>query len=126
MIRKLIAPLIAAMIWGTAFVAQSVGADYLPPFTFNAIRSVVAIVTLSVILLVSRRIRRHRMQEVPKTNWKALLWGGLLCGTSMALATGFQQMGLGETDAGKAGFISAMYIVMVPLLGIFSTGRLLP
>lgn len=118
-IRTVVAPFFAAMIWGTAFVAQSVGADYLPPFAFNALRSVVAVAALSVILAISNGLKKRSNVPQPKQDKKALLWGGLCCGTAVAVATGFQQMGLGETDAGKAGFITALYIVMVPIAGLF-------
>ena len=120
MIKKIFAPLLAAIIWGTAFVAQSMGADHVPPFAFNAARSVVAVITLAIILLISKAIKpRQGDAPKPKSNKKALLLGGLCCGTAMAVATGLQQIGLGETDAGKAGFITALYIVLVPVFSLF-------
>ncbi len=120
MIKKIFAPLLAAAIWGTAFVAQSMGAEFVPPFAFNAARSVVAVITLSVILLIANQIRHRRGHvEKPSGGKKALLLGGLCCGTAMAVATGLQQIGLGETDAGKASFITALYIVLVPIFGLF-------
>ena len=122
MIKKIFAPLLAAIIWGTAFVAQSIGADLVPnnPFAFNAARSVVAVITLAIILLISKAIKpRQGDAPKPKSNKKALLLGGLCCGTAMAVATGLQQIGLGETDAGKAGFITALYIVLVPVFSLF-------
>ena len=119
MLRKIVAPLLAALIWGTAFVAQSVGAERVPPFAFNTARSLAAVATLAVILLISTKWQRRSPQKPPKYSKKALLLGGLCCGTAMAVATGLQQIGLSETDAGKASFITALYIVLVPLLGLF-------
>lgn len=112
------------MIWGTAFVAQSVGAEHVPPFAFNAARSVVAVAALTVILLVWKAIKRRRGNtEKPKGEMKALIIGGICCGTVMCIATNLQQVGLGETDAGKASFITALYLVLVPILGLFLRRR---
>ena len=112
------------MIWGTAFVAQSVGAEHVPPFAFNAARGVVAIVALSVILLVWTAIKKRRGDtEKPEGGMKALIIGGVCCGTMLSIATNLQQVGLGETDAGKASFITALYIVLVPILGLFLRRR---
>lgn len=119
MIRRIIAPLVAAFIWGTAFVAQRVAADDAPAFAFNALRSLVAVVTLAVILLISKQFQRRRHVEEEKHILKDLLLGGLCCGTITAIAAGLQQMGLEGTDSGKAGFITALYIVLVPILGLF-------
>lgn len=126
MLRKVFAPLLAAMIWGTAFVAQSVVTDLVPPFAFNAARSVVAVFALAVILAVSLKIRPTPPDEKAKHSKKALLLGGLCCGTSMAIATGLQQMGLDGTDAGKAAFITALYIVLVPIGGLFVKRKAAP
>lgn len=119
MMRKIVAPILAALIWGTAFVAQRVAADDAPAFAFNALRSLVAVATLAVILLISRQFQRRSHAEPPKHSLKDLLLGGLCCGTITAIATGLQQLGLEGTDSGKAGFITALYIVLVPILGLF-------
>lgn len=119
-IKNIIFPLVAAFIWGTAFVAQSVGAEHVPPFAYTAARSVVAIVTLSVILAVYTLIKKQRgTYEKPSGGMRTLIIGGICSGTAMCIATNLQQTGLGETDAGKASFITALYIVLVPILGLF-------
>lgn len=123
-IKNIIFPILAALIWGTAFVAQSVGAEHVPPFAFNAARGVVAVITLTVILLVWKAIKRRRGDnEKPTGGMKALILGGICCGTMLCIATNLQQMGLGDTDAGKASFITALYIVLVPILGLFLRRR---
>ncbi len=123
-VKNILFPIVAAMIWGTAFVAQSVGAEHVPPFTFNAARSAVAVVALTVILLVWNTIKRRRGNtEKPRGGMKALILGGICCGTVMCIATNLQQIGLGETDAGKASFITALYLVLVPILGLFLRRR---
>lgn len=102
--------LLATVIWGSAFVAQSVGMDKLGPFTFQAVRCLLAVIVLSGIVLVkSPALFRNR------SLWRA----GFLCGAALFAASSLQQMGLQHTDAGKAGFLTAMYIVLVPVLGFF-------
>ncbi len=124
MVKKIIFPLLAAIIWGTAFAAQRIGSEFVPPFAFNAARSAVAVVALGVILFIVNRVKLHRGDaKRNKGNLKALILGGICCGTAMAVATSLQQIGLGETDAGKASFITALYIVLVPIFGIFIRRR---
>lgn len=114
-----IAPIVAAIIWGVAFTAQSIGADCVGPFTFTAARSIVAVVTLSVILLAATLIRRRAgSYEKPTGGARALIIGGVCCGTVLCIATNLQQAGLDGTDAGKASFITALYIVLVPVFGL--------
>lgn len=124
-VKNIVFPIVAAMIWGSAFVAQSVGAEHVPPFTFNAARSAVAVAALTVILLVWNGIKRRRGKSDEKASggMKALILGGICCGTVMCIATSLQQIGLGETDAGKASFITALYLVLVPILGLFLRRR---
>lgn len=108
--------LFATLIWGCAFVAQSVGMDHLEPMSFQAIRSALAVLALlPVILLMDRNPKDY----IPR--WKNMsLWKtGILCGLSLFVAQGLQQVGLQYTEPGKAGFITAMYIVLVPVLGLF-------
>lgn len=109
--------LLTAMIWGSALVAQSVSMDLIGPFTFQCMRSTLgALVLLPVIGLFSRR----RDQSVATGRDRKLLWtGGLICGCVFFVASGLQQIGLCYTSAGKAGFITALYIVLVPCIGIF-------
>lgn len=112
----------AALIWGTAFVAQSMGMDYLGPCAFNAARSFVGSIALLPVIFAGGRLRRGASQEVLAANaWTnpALLRGGLLCGLFLSAASLLQQAGLQYTTAGKAGFLTSLYIVIVPVLGIF-------
>ena len=119
-VRQNVLPLLAALIWGTAFVAQSVGADYVGAFTFNAARSVVAFVFLLVLSLVLRAVRRRAFPDQPdRYGSRRDLWiGGLCCGAALTVATYLQQKGLETTPSGKAGFLTALYIVIVPIAGL--------
>lgn len=121
-IRQNVFPVLAALIWGTAFVAQSVAADHVGPFTFTAARSAVAFVFLLVLCLVFRCLRRRDFQEEAQArpgSWRDLAIGGICCGVVLTMGTNLQQMGLETTTSGKAGFITALYIVIVPIAGIF-------
>lgn len=124
-IRQIVFPLLAALIWGTAFVFQSEAAAYMGPFTFNAARCAMAALFLALVLLV-RDVWQKRKgkgngceQQPPKRNVKALLIGGLACGTVLAIASNLQQLGLGATSPGKAAFITALYVVLVPVFALF-------
>ena len=117
-IRQNVLPVLAAFIWGTAFVAQSVGADYVEPFTFNAARSVIAFLFLLILCLVRRKIQKGIVESATKS-WKDLAIGGTCCGVALTVATNLQQKGLETTTSGKAGFITALYIVIVPIISIF-------
>ena len=116
-IRGSIFLLLATLIWGSAFVSQSVGMDHIGPFTFQAVRCLLAVVGLMPVIAVSDRINGRKFFSEWKnpTLWKA----GLLCGIPLFLACNLQQIGLVDTDAGKSGFLTAMYIVIVPVIGIF-------
>ena len=115
---------LTAFIWGTAFVAQSVGAEHVPPLAFNAARSVIAFVFLLVLCAVMRSGRRRKGQVASITrSRKDLLLGGFWCGLTLGLASFLQQKGLDTTSPGKAGFITALYIVLVPIFGIFLKKR---
>ena len=114
-----IALLAATVIWGFAFIAQSVGMDLIGPFTFQMIRCLLAVVVL-IPLAFLLDIRKCSFRE-SAVKWRnpALWKAGLICGCALFVASSLQQIGLVYTDAGKAGFITAMYIVMVPILGLF-------
>ena len=119
-VRQNVFPVLAAMIWGTAFVAQSVSADYIQPFTFNTIRSAVAFLFLLGLIAVLKRVRKGKGEAEPVSGTrKDLILGSIACGGILTLASNLQQMGLGTTTPGKAGFITALYIVIVPILGLF-------
>lgn len=116
--------LLTALIWGVAFVAQSVGMDYVGPFTFTASRSLIgAVVLLPVIWFRTRKETAVRTEqkrpEVYKHKKRILLVGGIVCGVFLCIATNLQQIGLQYSTVGKSGFVTAMYIVLVPILGIF-------
>ena len=113
--------LLTAVIWGTAFVAQSVGMDYVGPFTFLCTRSFIGgAALLPVIAFMDRqKSEEARLEEKKPENRKILIRGGILCGLALCFASGFQQYGILFTTVGKAGFITACYIVLVPIAGIF-------
>lgn len=115
--------LIGAAIWGSAFVAQDVGMNYVGPYTFNAMRYFVGALTLVPIILINDAISRKRHPERPASEIKAsnaLSWkAGILAGLALIIPSTLQQIGLTETSAGKAGMITGMYIITVPLLGLF-------
>lgn len=112
--------LLTATIWGVAFVAQSVGMDYVGGFTFNMDRSLIgSAVLLPVIWFMGRNSSKKAEETQGSGSRKDLLWGGLACGILMCLASNFQQFGIKYTTVGKAGFITACYIVLVPILGLF-------
>ncbi|MDD2217674.1 MAG: DMT family transporter [Eubacteriales bacterium] len=114
--------LLTAFIWGAAFVAQKAGLDYVGPFTFNCIRFIIgAIVLIPVIMVMNNNNKKNERacKEEPDNTIKNLLLGGFFCGIVIFGGTTLQQIGLLYTDAGKAGFITALYIVLVPILGTF-------
>lgn len=108
--------LLTALIWGLAFVAQSSGMDYIGPFGFNAIRSLMGAMVVLPLVLINRK-KEAALPE--KERQKFPLIGGILCGLLLFSASSLQQFGMVETTAGKAGFITAMYSVLVPILGLF-------
>ena len=122
-IRQVVFPILAALIWGTAFVAQDVCADTIGTFTFNAVRYFIAVLALLVLIAVLHAVHKDRPQptEAEKRAGRRQLWlGGFCCGTALAIASNFQQAGItAGTDAGKAGFLTALYVVLVPVFGLF-------
>lgn len=117
-VRGSLCLLMATVIWGFAFTAQSVGMDLLGPFTFQAIRCGLAVAFLVPCAFILD-IGRCSVKESAKKWLSPKLWKtGLLCGCALFIAASLQQVGLVYTDAGKAGFITAMYIVLVPVLGL--------
>lgn len=117
--------LIASLIWGTAFVAQSVGMAYIGPFTFMALRSFIGSLSLlPVILLQNRRKRQPSPPEkTSPSRGGNLLRGGLLCGLLLTLAANLQQVGILYTTVGKAGFLTALYILLVSVAGMLMGRR---
>lgn len=114
--------LIASVIWGSTFVAQSVGMDHVSPFTFNAVRFFIGGLVLLPVIAIRREPKTAfsvRDDEKKSAERRNLLWGGLICGLLIFAATGLQQIGLIHTTAGKAGFLTALYVVIVPVIGLF-------
>lgn len=103
---------ITAFIWGIAFVFQRTGMDSVGPLTFMASRCILAVGALSLVLLV-----KYGSKEAFKFD-KSTLKGGLSCGILITIANNLQQIGMQYTNAGKAGFITAMYILLVPVFGV--------
>lgn len=116
-VRQNVLPLLTAMIWGTGFVAQSMGAEHMGAFTFNAVRSAVAFVFLLLLCGVLALLRRSRGTGSAAASRRELLLGGFCCGAALTVASYFQQKGIETTTAGKAGFVTALYIVLVPIFG---------
>ena len=123
--------LATAFIWGTAFVAQRKGMEFIGPFTFNGIRSFIGAAVLIPVILFIRNSARGKDPDSPDalispSSKKNLLKGGLACGVMMFTASSLQQAGMVYTTSGKAGFITALYIVIVPVLGLFIGKRVRP
>ena len=117
--KNLLLLFLTAVIWGTAFVAQSVGMDHIGPFTFNAIRSLVGGLALIPAILIFGRMKSEERRREERAQRKTLLLGGVFCGLALGIASCLQQVGIQYTTVGKAGFITALYIVIVPILGLF-------
>jgi drug/metabolite transporter (DMT)-like permease len=109
--------ILTALIWGVAFVAQSAGMDYVGPYTFLCTRSILGGVVLLPIIHFTGR-NKPKEAATPQSR-RAMVVGGICCGTALCVASAFQQIGILYTTVGKAGFITAMYIVLVPLCGLF-------
>ncbi len=114
-LRGTVLLLIAACVWGIAFVAQSVGAQKVGPFTFLCLRSVLG----GIVLLPFIAVRGTKREDNSTVKGGCTLWvGGLLCGTCLFVASYFQQAGIPHTSVGNAGFITTLYILIVPILGL--------
>ena len=122
-IIALLAMLLATVLWGIAFTAQSKGMDHVGAMLFVMLRSIVGAAALAVVIIVFNLCKYRKLAfsvtgESPQAK-RDLLLGGLFCGLIIAAASTFQQLGLLKVSAGKTGFLTALYIIMVPLLGIF-------
>lgn len=140
----------ASLIWGTAFVAQSIGAEYVGGLTFSSIRSFIGAIFLIPVAIIVEKISHRKdakdssqpedltqsskSSENPESSLsykigpvtKAELKGGLISGTALAAATIFQQFGIGNTTVAKAGFLTALYVILVPILGLFLGRKVRP
>lgn len=115
---------LTAFIWGVAFVAQSVGMNYIGPFTFSCVRSILGGIVLIPCIWFLDRLKMKEEGVTEKRTMsgkekKTLLIGGICCGIALCVASNLQQFGVKYTTVGKAGFITALYIVLVPIFGIF-------
>ena len=111
--------LLCTAIWGLAFVAQSVGMEHIGPFTFQAVRCTIAVLGLIPMCMIADKFKNDGKTFISRWKDKNLWKAGILCGIPLFLACNLQQMGLVDTDAGKSAFLTTMYIVIVPVLGIF-------
>ncbi|MBR2281640.1 MAG: DMT family transporter, partial [Spirochaetales bacterium] len=115
--------LLAALIWGLAFVAQRVGMEQIGPYTFTAARSILAAVFVGIVFVLSpKRVEPGRRERRKRDT----LIGGVLCGVILSMASTLQQVGLVHTSAGKAGFITAMYMLLVPVFNLILFRRRSP
>lgn len=121
---------IATVIWGTAFVFQEEAAEYIGSFTLNCLRSFVGAVVLIPVALIMKQLRFNKTKIKEKLLTKSSIIGGICCGVALAIAANLQQIGiifnaeLSEGDSGKAGFITAMYIIFVPVVSVFGGRKL--
>lgn len=117
-----------ALIWGTAFVAQKSGMDAMPPVAFNGIRTVIGGIALLPVICIMTRVAKNKgtfHEETPQE--KKTLWiGGICCGLALCAAGNIQQIGMCYTTAGKTGFITALYVILVPLLGLILKQKIRP
>ena len=120
-IKKSLLLLLTATIWGTAFVAQSVGMEYVGPFTFTFARSIIGGLFLIPCIWFLRKWSAKNGEAVEKRPLvtKSEMIGGICCGLALCVASNFQQIGIAYTTVGKAGFITALYVIIVPIFGLF-------
>ena len=125
-IKQVILPLITAFIWGSAIVAQSISTNYIGTFTFNAARSLVGALSLLLFIIIRGRFKKRDTHTDNGIDPGSLIPGGICCGIFLALAVVLQNQGLRYTGAGKAAFITAMYVVLVPVAGLFFRRKVAP
>lgn len=122
--------LMTAIIWGSAFIAQSKGADVIGPFTFNTVRYALAVVALLPVIYIFSRKRNSENtveQDIPRANGtKTLIIGGIATGIALFTASSLQQYAMAFTTAAKAGFITTLYVILVPIVGIFLKKKIRP
>ena len=119
--RNIILLFLTAFIWGSGFVAQSSGSNYAQPFTFGFVRCILGALVLFVFIKITDR-RKPQGKDLSDDK-KTLIVGGISCGVVLCIAMSLQQIGIEHTTVGKGGFITALYIILVPILGIFLKKR---
>lgn len=130
-IRNSLLLLLTATIWGTAFVAQSAGLQFVGPFTFNCVRNIIGGLVLIPCIFLLRWVKMKDVTEsgnggkqlIRISVTKTELIGGICCGIALCVASNLQQLGMQYTTVGKAGFITALYVVIVPIMGLFFKKR---
>ncbi|MDR1088353.1 MAG: DMT family transporter [Coriobacteriales bacterium] len=120
--------LAAALVWGMCFVAQRSSMEHVGPFLFNGLRELLGAATLLVVLLVVRLLKRPprpgpRQADQAAVGGRYLLFAGVICGVALYLASNFQQVGMVQVSASKAAFITTLYIILVPILGLLLRQR---
>ena len=112
--------LLTATIWGIAFVAQSTGGDAVGPYSFTCLRNIIGSGVLIPVIMLLDKLGLTSNRPESKSDWKLLITGGICCGLCLAVASILQQLGLYlGASVGKAGFLTACYILIVPVLGLF-------
>ena len=117
-LRSVALLLLCTMLWGMAFIAQSVGMDHIGPFTFQTVRSFLAVLSLLPLCWITDRFKKDGKTFFSRWGDKKLWKAGIFCGIALFVACNLQQLGIVDTDAGKAAFLTSMYIVFVPILGL--------
>lgn len=121
---------VATVIWGTAFVFQEEAAEFIGSFTLNCMRSIVGAMVLIPVALIMKQMRVKKTGVPERLVTKSSVWGGVCCGIALAIAANLQQIGIvfnaemTKGDSGKAGFITAMYIIFVPITSVFGGKKL--
>lgn len=119
-LKGIISLLLCTVIWGSAFVSQSVGMEHIGPFTFQAVRCTIAVIALLPLILIADHFKKDQKSFLSRWTDKTLWKAGIICGIPLFIACNLQQLGIAEdTDPGKSAFLTAMYIVLVPIISIF-------
>lgn len=112
--------LLCTIIWGSSFISQSVGMEHIGPFTFQAVRCAMAVIALLPVIYISDLIKKEHRSFWKKWTDRSLIKAGIICGIPLFIACNLQQLGIADdTDPGKSAFLTAMYIVMVPIISMF-------
>ncbi|MCM1365188.1 MAG: DMT family transporter [Faecalibacterium sp.] len=121
---------VCAMVWGSSFVAQTTGAEFVGPFTFISLRSILGAISLLPVIAIMDTAKKKKGTYVKletKKDKRFFLLGGIVCGVALCIASTLQQVGIDQgTEPGKAGFITAFYILLVPIFSIFLRKKIRP